>query len=99
MVRKQSANRASSLPAKPDVRVLAGKVQFSPPFKLVPLRFVEDEDEDGNAPVKGMVLEDAEGIAVAYFNQTNQAIADIETYASSWTEGYLQAREHLGVAI
>lgn len=99
MGRKQSSNRASSRPAKPDVRVLAGKVQFAPPFKLVPLRFVEDEDEDDNAPVKGMVLEDAQGIAVAYFNQTNQSIEDIEIYANSWTEGYLQAREHMGVAI
>jgi hypothetical protein len=96
MINKQKLDGSSKLAAKPDVRVLAGKVQFSPPFKLVPLRYVEDEDEDGNAPVKGMVLEDAEGVAVAYFNQTVQSLADVEIYASSWTEGYMQAREHLG---
>lgn len=94
MASKQNSN----LPTKPDVLVFPGKNQFSPPFKLGPLQFTDDEDEDGKAPVTGIVLEDSNGVAVAYFNQTNQTIADIEAYASSWFEGYLQARMHLGVS-
>jgi hypothetical protein len=85
---------------KPDVRVLPGKYSFKHPLKLKPLRWVEDEDEDGNAPVKGMVLEDSEGVAAAYFNLVgNQTLDEITVYAQAWTEGYLQAREHLGVGV
>ncbi len=85
---------------KPDVRVLPSKYNFKLPLKLKPLRLVEDEDEDGIAPVKGMVLEDPDGVAAAYFNPTrNQSQDEIALYARAWTEGYLQAREHLGAGV
>lgn len=93
---KTEKKRQEQAPVRvPDVRVYTGgKYSFQLPLELKPLQWVEDEDEDGHAPAKGYVLEDAEGVAVAYFNPNGLSQEDVKKYAEVWMEGYLAARLH-----